>query len=1041
MKTDAPEEMRTADEAGAPTPVVVQVRPHAAGGARNHENGTGGGGREAFGVRGARSRFGSGQVQKRRQAAALQTLGAVGAGHHLLVSRRGALKLLGAAGAVLAAPGWLGAAPRDQPRPRLAAYPWLNQTTGPRPPFVWENMEDLIYHDLEYGEPALDGAPEFCAFMRRVWVFNRAMRWRAEGADGAIVCYSAAADLELTGQRQVSAWHSDPENEIAALDTATQFVKRSPLRRRDCAVLPAFQFHLGQHPVLEVTVTEASDDWQFVVSIKGRSGPPLLSSGWRQGSGEWRADLAAALQQRGYENHFAELHFVMGLWGREAAAEAAVTFQARLRGQAAVIGSLPVIRCLERVAASGAPVCAVVVNEKGELLGANAVRVQAEVAGQRLELSEADRFWKALARGLAPGNYVVKLTTEGAVQSATTVQLRITDGQFDRYDPARHLILREGKPLGPLSGSYQGTFFFRDVGLLGAPPPGKRAKSLSPTEGETPSSLSPIGGEGHGEGAITTRMDENPPRTRTSTKNEERGTARTPQLNPPERMVNGQAAWDAWDRLRPPGEHQHYWEALTPRELEERFAHLRQCGWDLLHLHQHWGIWERLDAGGRIAPHGAEQLALYLRTADRHGLKLIQALSSYEYSLQRAAHTGGGTAPFSRYVEAGFKDSDFFEPDERAFDRLFREYLKNFASLFRDETALLAMSASGEGDAFIRLPRAKDIWQTVRALDRNHLFVSEPIHILNKLPHEYTAGWPQDLCGARTYVIGSQLLPEFDLGVEFKFYQLGRIYLAEGSFAAAPHYVRFRQALEGGGGPESWTGTVRYRTRLRDTLHLGLVHRLPLLMTWDEQVAEDEHRIWREARAQVDWSQAWLLAPVAIQVDNSCVRGEGRARLADYEAALAGLALGSRYVLAAEPPPSDALAVIDARQPFQTPRFHSEGGTLPEELRELVPVRMSAGYCVSWCWSADRRTLLAYVYNVTNHQDLEGGADLSQRLHRLPTPTRLRLQLQHLPPAQLGYRLYDLNRKRVAKEGSVRREASFNLGKTDRDYLLVVTPR
>jgi hypothetical protein len=940
---------------------------------------------------------------------------------HFLVSRRGALKLLGTAGALLAAPGWLRAASKEQPRPRLAAYPWLNQTTGPRPPFVWENMEDLIYHDLEYGEPALDGAPEFCAFMRRVWVFNRAMRWRREGLDGAIVCYCAGGDLELTGQRQVSAWHSDPENDIVALDAATQFVKRSARRRRDCAVLPAFQFHLGQHPAVEVTVTEATDDWQFVVSIKGRSGPPLLTSGWRQGPGEWRADLAAALRQRGYENHFAELHFVMGLWGREAAAEAAVTFQARLRGQAAVVGSLPVIRRWDEVAAAGAPVCAVVVNEKGELLGADAVRVQAEVAAQRLELSEANRSWKALARGLTPGNHVVKLTTEGAVGSATTVQVRITDGQFDRYDRGRHLILRAGKPVGPLSGSYQGTFFFRDVGLPQPSPPRRRAEENSPP-------LPPIVGEGQGEGAPGRRAAKD-------------GAAGTPQLNLPERMVNGQAAWDAWDRFRPPGEHQHYWEALTPRELEERFAYLRQCGWDLLHLHQHWGVWERLDAGGRIAPHGAEQLALHLRAADCHGLKLIQALSSYEYSLQRAAHTGGGTAPFSRYVEAGFQDNDFFEPDERPFDRLFREYLKDFASLFRDETALLAMSASGEGDAFIGLPRAKDVWQTVRTLDRNHLFVSEPIHILNKLPHEYTGGWPQELCGARTYVVGSQLLPEFDLGVEFKFYQLGRLYLAEGSFAAAPHYVRFRQALAEGGGPESWTGSVRYRTRLRDTLYLGLVHRLPLLMTWDEQVAEDEHRLLREARAQVDWSQAWLPAPVALRVDNSCVRGEGRARLADYEAALARLALASRYVPVAEPPPADALAVIDARQPFQTPRFRSEGGTLPEEVKELVPLQMSAGYCASWCWSADRRTLLAYVYNVTNHLDLQGGADLSQRLHRLPTPARLRLQLQHLPSAQLGCRLYDLNRKRLVKEGSVRQQASFNLGKTERDYLLLVTPR
>jgi hypothetical protein len=89
---------------------------------------------------------------------------------------------------------------------------------------------------------------------------------------------------------------------------------------------------------------------------------------------------------------------------------------------------------------------------------------------------------------------------------------------------------------------------------------------------------------------------------------------------PDESLVQGQDAWDRWDRSKPPGEHLHYWEALTADEMDKRFAYLESCGWDILHVCQHWGIWERLDAGGRIAPHGAEQIALYLRTAGRHGL-------------------------------------------------------------------------------------------------------------------------------------------------------------------------------------------------------------------------------------------------------------------------------------------------------------------------------------------------------------------------------------------------------------------------------------
>jgi hypothetical protein len=118
-----------------------------------------------------------------------------------------------------------------------------------------------------------------------------------------------------------------------------------------------------------------------------------------------------------------------------------------------------------------------------------------------------------------------------------------------------------------------------------------------------------------------------------------------------ESLVQGQKAWDRWDRCREPGEHLCHWEGLTAAELDRRFAYLADCGWDLLHVCQHWGIWERLDAGGRIAPHGAEQLALYLRTAGRHGLAVIQALTHYEYLT--ATRDWHGTVPYTAYRDAG----------------------------------------------------------------------------------------------------------------------------------------------------------------------------------------------------------------------------------------------------------------------------------------------------------------------------------------------------------------------------------------------------
>lgn len=142
----------------------------------------------------------------------------------------------------------------------------------PTPAVRLGNREDIIYHDLSY-DAAIEHAPEFVPFMHRAWVFNRAMQWRREGE--CVLCYADPGTLALTGEQQVSAWHSDPVNEISAQGASTKFIKRSTNRRRDCAVLPAFQFHVGQNPTVELVVNDATHDWQFVVSVKGRSGPPL----------------------------------------------------------------------------------------------------------------------------------------------------------------------------------------------------------------------------------------------------------------------------------------------------------------------------------------------------------------------------------------------------------------------------------------------------------------------------------------------------------------------------------------------------------------------------------------------------------------------------------------------------------------------------------------------------------------------------------------------------------------------------------------------
>jgi hypothetical protein len=218
---------------------------------------------------------------------------------------------------------------------------------------------------------------------------------------------------------------------------------------------------------------------------------------------------------------------------------------------------------------------------------------------------------------------------------------------------------------------------------------------------------------------------------------------------------------------------------------------------------------------------------------------------------------------------------------------------------------------------------------------------------------------------------------------------------------------------------------------------------MPILDTWDEAIAEDEpiaedeHIILRQVRERVDWDQPWMDPKVVIRVDDWSA-GEGRGDMIKYEAFFARMPLAYRYILPEAPDPHGAAVLLDGQKPYQEPRFRSSGGVLPDELKERIPFLLSDGYCASYLWSKDRKTLLAYVYNTTHHT--ERPLWISGRFHRMPGPAELTLKLQNLPAEDLKYRLYDLNAKKFSKEGRVAKTASFELGMTDKDYFVLVTP-
>ncbi|WP_404423706.1 carboxypeptidase-like regulatory domain-containing protein [Nibricoccus sp. IMCC34717] len=841
---------------------------------------------------------------------------------------------------------------------------WLEDATG-LPVFVWENREDAIYHEVSYPNEHIQAAPEIFALQRCPWVFNRAMRW-VDGPDGTQLAFEAAGDLALTGTEQVSRWYSAPANRITEKGGATRFEKRS-LRKRDCAVLPAFQFHAGQHPRLHVKVSEADADWQFVVSIKGRSGPPTWSSGWRRGTGEIDFDLAGKLDELGYRGQFPELHFVIGTWGADAATPANVEFSAELVSQPAIVANLPVIRSTTH-AAGKLPLTVTVRDASGAPLPHEGTDVWAEIEGRRFTLTAAGELWHAMLEGLPLGDHDVLVRAHRAgltIAPARTV-VRLTDGRFPSHDPTSNTISLPGEPPRPLTGSFQGTFFYRDVGL------------------------------------------------------------------PSQTLVNTQHEWDAWDRTVPPGEHLLYWEALTERELDARFAHLQANGWDLLHLHSHYGIWEKFEAFGHPAPHATEQFAAYVRAASRHGLRVMLSLTSYPYSVGTKGWEEG-THPYAQTIEAGFKNEDWYDPSREPFGSSHRAYLRAFTSLFRDETAVFSWSSSGEGDWKGGVARFQDSLKAVRAVDTNHLFVAEPMMWLDRLPEKVCAGFTSAIVGGRNYTFGRNMPFEREMAVQYRAIRmLPNGYLAEGSFPANNLYAQLTFSQ---GNPDRRIplGSPEYRRCVRDTVYLGLVNRMPVLMTWDEVFTEDERVIFADAARRFPWTAPVEAPRIAAIIDDTLMNTE-RPKLGELEAWLTSRGLSCRYLSnRAEALPGETVLDVTARTTSL-----NFGAAVPTDIADSAPVRASPGFAVTTLATRGRTHLLSYLCNASAHQD-EPPTYLGPRTTRAPAPAPLQLTLRQLSPAS-HFRLHDLNERRLVSEGTVAELQALRLPPTTHDFLLEVAP-
>ena len=730
--------------------------------------------------------------------------------------------------------------------------------------------------------------------------------------------------------------------------------------------MPGLQFHRLQHPVLRFEISSCETEWQVCALVKGRAGTPIAASNWFRGPGKTvELDLDQALEGGEFLNRYPEMHIVLGTW-REDPEPCRVVFAASLKSRETVCGCMPVVRKSGRPV----PLSAVVIDRHGNVPDDDSVEVTARIGDKTVRMRKSGNAWIAGFPCLAPGEYTCIMESSGQVNGRDAVPVRSVPETFLKYNASLRSLEHQGRPTGPLTGSFQGFVFFTGAG----------------------------------------------------TDNE--------------KIINGMHEWKAWDRQSPPGEGWHYWESLKEQELEQRLGYLRKCGWDVIHLCQGWGIWEKLDAGGRIAPHGAEQLALVYRIAARHNIHILQALSHYPYGEEETVWT----PVYRQYLEKGYRESDWTDPDSE-FTAHFHAYLRHFALLFSQEPALMAVTTSGEGDIKAGPARVNRTCEFMKEHLPEHIFAAEPIHRLKELPGRHCTDWKGEMYGSRLYWIGEKIAPELDMAVEMKFLAMGSFFVGEGSWPCHHLYANFM------GYDNTWAGTHCYRLRLRDTLYMGLTHAIPLIMTWEEQYAEDEHLVFSIVRNRVDWSEQFNPGSLPIVVDGRNTGGGGSAKdmpcretLAAYEEAFSRIPVDSRYVVS-EPPGCGGGPVFDARKPKTFEQVREEIAAVRDQLEQRSPFRVvEQPYRCSFMISRNGNTVIAYLYNSAGYSTADKNANnppLAGNVFRQPAPGNLVLRFDTPGSMKGKYELFDLDTRTTAGVFDTFRDDSIAIHGTSHDYLLV----
>jgi len=871
----------------------------------------------------------------------------------------------------------------------------------------------------------------------RFMTYNRAMRWLDDESilSGAIIAYANCSRLLLTGKKNDFNWWLKGEGTYAEISDEESRI--SCLGRESVsACVPFYEFLIDQHPGLNVQVKNTCRSWRVEAYFERNHdytfphGSPvrtLFKSDIQKGAGLIKIPLGNILRQKGYQTRYMclRLRFVL-----EEGEPGDVCFSAWSDTCPVVAPELPGVISVQK-AVKGVLVHAVAVDGDGKLRHADETSLTLTFGGKDFKMSEKDKsgVFVAMVPGLSAGMYEAVITaTDKLTKAVLTAQTRlaVTDGKF-----VEHVIDKEGRHIGYARNG-------RHLGLLSG----------------------------------STALPDLVPAVQVGTEKES--------------LVFDIREYETKTRDTGGRFEGVFFTGLSTDEINCWLQRRADCGYRTFCISP-WPI-DITNAGGKISPYGVELIAqildfcrsrnIYAKIEPFHDL--YGMFSGHEPPLPN----------LTQYKEAGFMAGmddilaekkghqpysvvlydQWCRPEIR---KMHENFLRQFLLLFRDDTAIMLISPSGEGDAIMRSRLYNHLTDYIRTMDSNHLLCVDQATFFRE--STCTPEFAPELIAKPFNVRHHKCMPvdatmdaksDVRMAVVYKFFGLhpAGIY-GEGDCFHLPPWDP--KAPEWHYGQDKHLGkhclfpwTEEQRLLVRDFVWQSFMHRVFYCYNWNELLTAEEHLVPSLVSDKIDWNAFQKrIPPVILRVHplrnlKKALKGQPFASGGDllvldkYEEAFTRIGLEYEYAWGLDPLPGGtdvwlqddrssppyALLDMEADKGFKESFF----AEIPEKVSKAAGAWLNGeGYLANCLFSEDCEQGIVYLRNSAKY--VQHNHPRHQLLRGKRMPAGFEVCLHDLPDRKRRLYLYDLDTRKCIKEEVFQKEWKYCSDNSGHDYALVFT--